>query len=866
MATLIQYASGDILGATTFKSVETGTRALKDTLAVANNTNTTTSTVYNGNAEDFTIANLAVIEGIMLFCKQTTSTGTVKVVLSEDSGTTETRTVTVNASDLPTSPSWVFFKFGSTLTGDGGTDYAIGVQGSSAGNATFYRASSTAADWNHAVMNSTTATAAADDRLYIVGDYTGTGTSNSYTCTENDTASTDFKVINVGAKGILQSGTTSATAYTLKHSGDFNAWGDATVNIGTVGTEIPRDSTFNWIMDCTSNVEFGIWFNAGCTVVAQGLSRTAAKLIDRCLLNTDEAVNSTSLGVDTDTGWLDNDMIAVASTTRTSTQCEAGLLNGAAGASTLTVDGFAGAGGGLAFAHSGTSPTQAEVILLTRNVVIRGASTTNQGYVNIAATANVDFDWVEFKNLGSNTATKRGIDTACTTGTQTFNKCSFHDFIVSGSRGINMAGASGTGLSITDCVFWNIANEHIITVANTGTSVITNCIGMLNTTTNTNIFLFQDMGGTIDGITAAGCVQIAINLSEANLFGTISNITSHSNANDNVYVSGGWGTITNVTSWRSTTNCIQFPTVTSSLYNITVENLVAFGGGVQNVRVGNGVITLNNPILSGDSTFSTAAGISNQGNAGSCLVTVNSGSLGVVSGIKTAHTTADINLSGLYAVQMKLSNTLLASSAEVANQTSLPPTGFIACQKHDQTAGLHKTFRRNGTIIIDTAVSDGDGFSMKLTPLSATSKLDACGADCGFAVRVPNGQTCTPSVKVQEDGSYNGNRARLIVKRNDAAGISADTVLDTATAASDGAWETLTGTTVAVTDDCVLEFIVDCDGTAGNLYVDSFSHTLSGGYLDGTGDMKYWGNGFPFNGSTYPTPSGGGGFVPCLME
>ena len=68
-------------------------------------------------------------------------------------------------------------------------------------------------------------------------------------------------------------------------------------------------------------------------------------------------------------------------------------------------------------------------------------------------------------------------------------------------------------------------------------------------------------------------------------------------------------------------------------------------------------------------------------------------------------------------------------------------------------------------------------------------KADSTGANGGFKVQVANGQTCTPTVYVQEDGSYNGARARLILKRNDAMGIAADVVLDTATAASDGAWE-----------------------------------------------------------------------------
>jgi hypothetical protein len=103
-----------------------------------------------------------------------------------------------------------------------------------------------------------------------------------------------------------------------------------------------------------------------------------------------------------------------------------------------------------------------------------------------------------------------------------------------------------------------------------------------------------------------------------------------------------------------------------------------------------------------------------------------------------------------------------------------------------------------------------------------------------FKVNVADSQTCTPSVYVREsvvgDGyDYSGNRIRLILKQNDALGITADTVIDTATVASEGAFELLTGTTAAATDDGVMEFVVDCDyGTANSwINVDDFSATVA---------------------------------------
>ena len=89
---------------------------------------------------------------------------------------------------------------------------------------------------------------------------------------------------------------------------------------GTTGTPMPRDSSGHIDFDSGTNVDFGLVIRNLGTWNIQGQSRTSGKDIDRCKLNTDEAIASTSLGVDTDTGWLDNDEIGVATTTQTAAQ------------------------------------------------------------------------------------------------------------------------------------------------------------------------------------------------------------------------------------------------------------------------------------------------------------------------------------------------------------------------------------------------------------------------------------------------------------------------------------------------------------------------------------------------------------------
>ena len=58
--------------------------------------------------------------------------------------------------------------------------------------------------------------------------------------------------------------------------------------------------------------------------------------------------------------------------------------------------------------------------------------------------------------------------------------------------------------------------------------------------------------------------------------------------------------------------------------------------------------------------------------------------------------------------------------------------------------------------------------------------------------------------------------------QNTQIGIAADTVIDTHTAGS-GTWQTLTGTTAAATANGVMEFIVRVYGTAGDVFVDTWT-------------------------------------------
>jgi hypothetical protein len=570
-------------------------------------------------------------------------------------------------------------------------------------------------------------------------------------------------------------------------------------------------------------VDYGFTLRNLFTCNRQGLSRTSGKIINRCKLNTDEAAAQTTLGVDTDTGWLNGDVIGISSTTQTNTQAEQRTLNANANASDMTVS------AGLTNAHSGTSPTQAEVILLTRNIVWQGASASLQAYVDIKATATVDCDWAEFKWLGSATANKRGIDIATTTGSVNFQYCSLHDFSVTNSRGFNISSASGTGITYSNNVSYNINTFHLGTSITTGVQTYDNNIFMLNT--SSHLCSLAEAGAisfTNNTICSGAGNGLLVNEANSDAAGGVyTGNVLHSNASAGLNVAAATSNIIlgTTTAWRNGANGITFQ---ATVANITIDTATLFGNATASIGLVTGGTSLSygnfyNITSNGDSTFATTNGFFISGNSLTQNVmglTLHSCDFSTAGGIKTAHTN-DINVASTCNVQIILRNTKLGAATELSGQTNMNPGSYIGSEKHDQTAATHKTFKKYGTIQIEGTTVHTGSQSVKLTPNNASNKLEGPS----FFAAVASGETLTPTVYVYEDGSYNGARARLFLRRNDAIGVTSDTLIDTATASSDAAWEALTGTTASATDDGVMEFYVDCDGTAGNLFIDSFSVT-----------------------------------------
>jgi hypothetical protein len=840
MSVLLSKGTGNFTAATAVWGLVDSTSYLN----AENATESLLTTAYSGTRSSaFTPGAITVYALVIKLCERIGTTGTISVSLRNstiglDDFVTGTE-VTINVSDLPScleadlNGGWICLVLATPILLLAATDYNIQAKTSSTTQVDLW-CDGTADNISRCLVTTTEQAPAAGDDFIVCRQRTAPATATAVVITLNETAATDYGSTPTAANsligpgfavcdgGTVRVGTAAATTYQLKLSNSVVVYSGGVWEEATTGTPMPRDSSFDFTFDCGANADYGFTPRNLCTFTRQGQSRTAAKLIDRCKLNTDEAAAQTILGVDTDTGWKSGDEIVIVSTSRTGSETEKRVLASDATATTLTVT------VGLTNAHSGTSPTQAEVVLLTRNVRMHGASATLQAYVDIKPTAVVDWDWAQTYWMGSATANKRGVDIGTTTGALQFDFCSIHDFVVASSISLNLL-ANFNNISLDDLILYNITSYWLQTSTTSGTTWNLNNLLATGCAAGSQMFL-QEVGGTIGNITAAGNASTgsAISISiGSELMGAVGILTAHSNAGPGIAVSGTInGTISNIISWRNSGVGLSL----SSVAGAKVNAYSIFGNLTTNLQFSAvGVTTeINNGVVAGDTTVATTQGILGTGQRGSAI-RINSSTFGVTSGIFVAHT-RDVTPVISDFTDLIFNNCILASATEILTPTTLMAPGVVfSSQKHDQTSGNNRQQRREGLITLDTTAGMFDVTpSIRLAPSSATEDLELIIG----RVNVNSGQAATVSVKVREsvagDGTdYNGERVDLAVRRNDSIGIVDDVDLDTATVASEGAFETLTGTTAAATEDGVMEFIIDCNGTTGWVNVDTLTVTVA---------------------------------------
>lgn len=833
MADLIAVANGNLSSSSSWALVDTTSKLDSE----AANTALTTSNVDSQGFIPGAITIDAVL--VKLLNRASSPTGTIDLTLRNSTDAVDVATVSINVSDIPSdaitnnNAGWVLFKF-SSATLIAGKTYIVRLKTSSSSMVSAYR-DATAGNWARMLRTTTTQAPAATDQLIIAGEWTAAATKTDRTITMDSTSlGTSYGNLNICVGGTLTWGTTASTAYKLSLAGNLNLYGGGTYNMGTSGTPMPSSSTGELEFNCGSNVQYGIELFGG------NFNGYGNAITTKALLAADASAAATSLTTDISTGWKNGDVVCIAPTTATPSQAETKALTADASGTALTVAALTNAHGGNA-----TTKVQAELGNLTRNVKIRGISTSLNAYMTVRKACTVVMSYVEIYQLGSATANKTGIDinsTTCTTNGSGFSMigCSIHDFTVASSRGVAVATTGGTMtalLSIQSCVFYNIAQNFFSCTSNSLTcpAEIDNNIFMRNNSANTLVELIPPAspttlsftGNYISGnTTSPGSANGAFNFRTNSTGGTgvtdtqVSGNNIHGNAGNGMCINGSNNSaLKDFLVWRNGSTGLA---ISQAAGRLVLTNFTFFGNGSQGMADTNASymdVYLYGCSFQAGATILQPLGVSFVGT--SCDEWhFDSCNFGTVQ----THSSADVVLNTTSPNRITMVNCSLASTTEISNTTSMTPGSKVSVQKKDGTTGANVTYLSVGRIELDSTIFDTTP-SQRLTPNSRSSvnqKLQSA------PIRVPvaSGQTVTINVKVRtsvsgDGAAYNGNRARLMQRANGAIGVTVDTVIDTATATSDGAFETLTGTTASASEDGVIEFYVDCDGTAGWINVDT---------------------------------------------
>lgn len=532
MATLIACATGNF---TASSSWATGANEL-DSVA-----GTTTVTTGNTDGQTFTPGAITV-DGIALKIRSRASSpsGTFTVTLRNSTDATDVASVTVNVSDLPigidtngsavyVNQGWTFFKFGSNQLLTAGKSYLIRVTTSASTQVVLYR-DSTAGNVSRILRTTTTAAPSAGDKLIISGELTAAATRTNLTITMDNTAATVFGNVSfpasltIGSGGTLTFGTSASTNYLLTIAGVVIIFDGGTMNIGTSGTRMPSTSTATLAFDLTAAGDSGIVLGYSGTLNAYGATKTTVWT----LMTANKVATNTTLTLASTSGWAANDALGIASTTRTASDCEEVSVSTVDSGTQVTLS------AGLASAHSGTSPTQAEVINLTRNVKINGESTTLTAFIQIWDGATVACDYVELRYIGNGTTTDKqgtfnyGLRTA---GSLTVNGCAMRD--CGAGLYISATTYNWGSFTITSNVAYN-TNRLVLSIpALTATGwTVSDLVGIKSVNTVTAMASVLSFAGTIADVIMAGSAQDGFTLGHTAAASVIEwdGITAHSNA------------------------------------------------------------------------------------------------------------------------------------------------------------------------------------------------------------------------------------------------------------------------------------------------------------------------------------------------
>jgi hypothetical protein len=817
VATLAAVANGNLTSASTW--------GLISSLLNSESSADTLTTAYAGTRSSAFTPGAIVIDGIGVKLRDRLgTTGTISVELAQAGTPVAGTEVTINVSDLPAATSaqvdggWIFFKFGTPVTLAGATAYTVEAKTSTATMVNLYT-NGTTDNISHYLRTTTTQAPVAGDDLIVAGEWTAAGAQTARTVTVDQTAATDYgtntttavtPAVAVCQGGTFAFGTTGGIAYLLRLSGHLVVYNGGTFTMGTTGTKMPSNSSAALEFDGTADGDFGIYVRNG-TLTLQGnpLTCVSAKLA------ADAAASATSLTTDVSTGWLSGDQVVIATTTRTASQSEVKTMSGNATGTSVPI-------AALTNAHSGTSPTQAEVVNITRNVKIRAVTSTLMTFVCISGTTPaVDVDYAELYYVGTNAGQKRGLEVDATGGSVNIAYSSVHDVE---TGGIWLSTASGLGVVLSNNVLWLtdtvVGFGAITTVVTTASHTIDGNIAI--STGNGVGFTLGDLGSTVTNNVVAGQAT-GFNVTDNSVLqlGTFSGNVAHGCAGAGFLFSPGAAevgfTVSSCTAWRNSTN--GFSVAAGAILNtVTFASCTAFGNGTNTNQAGfiftgsGGILVLRSCVSYGGSTLTQLIGL-----RVTCAAVVYA--FDCTFGSPSANSSYDLD-TGF--AQATLINCLLASTTEI---NTLQTPGFVHSHKHDQGTG-HRNAYPLGVVTSETTTRHtASGFAWKLAPSSATRKLIFPGPSQWDTFKCPVNASAlvTVTVWVYKDASYNGAQPRLVLVGGLLAGVgSAGSDVTATMTGGTLAWEQLTATATP-SEAGQIEATIQVDGTAGAVFVDDMA-------------------------------------------
>jgi hypothetical protein len=790
MATLHSVQSGDFTTSTTWGLVNATSAVLTYTSQGFPATTPTASPTFTPG--------VITVQGISLhISNRSTPIGTFTVELFNATTTIVVATVTINVTDLFANNGqgnapigWVYFKFATPVTTVAAQLYSVRLN-TSAINQVVVNFLTTAQNWTKVLVTTTNQAPAATDVLIIAGQHTAAGTNATYSVTMNNTNTTAFGNLFVSSKGTLIYATASSTNYVLRLAGNLLVQYFGTLQIGSVSDPIPVTSTATLEILCTTALQFTIIVFG--TMTTYGTPKTiATKLAENVIVG---ATNSTT---STTTNWNNGDLIVVPSTTRTYTQYELKTLSATASGTTLTHNAYTNAHGG-----SVTNRVQADVVNLTRNVIIRSATgtlLTNKTNIQMRDPSITSFFYTAFLALGTGTTnTNSGICvTSLNTGTIPSQTGSFN-FQYNVVREIVTQAATTTaatglqtdntanGINISNNIFYLLGWTTIV-----GTTILASIndnnyfMGCLATTQIVNANFAGSGNVFTSNNTPASINAFYNNSSDCSFY-------SNNTVGLSMALSSSLTTVNNNLSnfrfWANNTNGMQL-TTTANTYDR--RNILSFTGSYffGNTTASINVLTrLVLKVYFSNSFFYGFAGATGQQTIhfiGSAIpvdsIYYDSCYFGYSNSSLTSAPFGGVNLSLPTSSTYQLFNNCYFNTAngEISVLAGYPYTnlyGGYRSLSHNGVTGSNKEWTPNGTITTDTTIFLSTPESTRLTPNSSVYKL------MSPIVRVPvkSGNTCTVSVNVRRsvvgDGTaYNGNQPRLMYVFNPILGNLTETI------------------------------------------------------------------------------------------